>query len=153
MTAGAVQDSRYWLTAKGYAALQTSANPTPVRNTPVTAAPTNTSPAPHIVVASEGTRLEQLHAQFADAKSAAKEADDRLKAITDGIKAELAAAEPGQGKVELRSPVGPPLRMTYVESWRMDTKRLKAERPDVYVSYAVQGGSWQLRAVTGTDAD
>lgn len=111
-------------------------------------APTN---QPHIVLASQGTRLEQLHASYADLKAAADEADKRLKGVTAAIKAELAAAEPGQERVELRSPVGPPLRMSYVESWRMDTKRIKAERPDIYATFAVKSGSWQLRAVAGSD--
>lgn len=122
------------------------------------------TPAPHVVVASEGTRLEQLHAQFEEAKAAKDEAEKRFKAVTDGIKAELSTAEPGQGKVELRSPVGPPLRMTYVEAMRFDSKRLKADavaaaqRGDqslalLYATYATQTGSWQLRAVSGSDAE
>ncbi|HSV38713.1 MAG TPA: hypothetical protein VLI04_08135 [Nocardioidaceae bacterium] len=121
---------------------------TPVPDGLPPVAPTN---LPHIVVASTGTRLEQLHASYADLKAQADEAAKRLKAVTDGIKAELAAAEPGQERVELRSPVGPPLRMSYVESWRFDSKRLKTERPDLYVVYAVKGGSWQLRTVAGSD--
>lgn len=115
------------------------------------APPTEQSVAPHVVVAAEGTRLEQLHASYADLKAASDEAAKRLKSVTDAIKAELAAAEPGQERVELRGQSGPPLRMTYVESWRLDSKRLKAEHLDVWVRYAVKGGSWQLRPVSGTE--
>lgn len=128
--------------------MTTEQTPVPTDLPPVP--PTN---QPHIVVAETGTRLEQLHASYTDLKAQADEAAKRYRAVTDAIKAELAAAEPNQERVELRSPVGPPLRMAYVERWTFDSKRLKAERPDLYVTYAVKGGSWQLRTVAGSDDD
>lgn len=127
---------------------------TPVPDGLPPVAPTN---QPHIVVASEGTRLEQLHASYADLKAQADEAKKRLETVTDGIKAELAAAEPGQERVELRSPVGPPLRMIKVRSRRFDSKRLMADAagsPELAIvaaTYSTWGDSWQLRAIAGSD--
>lgn len=105
-----------------------------------------------MVVAEPGTRLQELHAAYADAKAEADYANDRLKTITDGIKAELAAASPEARRLELRSPGGRALRMTYTESWRVDTKRLKAENPAVYVEYATKSGSWRLAPAPAEEA-
>lgn len=111
---------------------------------------TTTEPPVEHVVAGPGTRLEQLQASYADAKAAADEAAERLKGITDGIKAELAAAMPeGAQKVELVGGVGPAMRLTYAESWRVDARKLKAEDPETYVRYAKKTGSWTLRAIGG----
>lgn len=107
---------------------------------------------PSAVVAQAGTRLEQLHAEYATAKAAADEASARLKVVTDGIKAELVAAVPDTPRIELRAAPGAdvvPLQLTYVESWRVDAKRLKAENPETYVRYAVKGGSWRLAPARG----
>lgn len=117
--------------------------------TETTSAAPAIEPEPHAVVAEQGTRLEQLHAAYADAKAAADEAAARLKAITDALKVELtAAAGPEARRIELTSGPGPALRLTYTESWRLDSKRLKAEHPETWVAYAKKGGSWTLKAVT-----
>lgn len=109
-------------------------------------------PAPVLVSGLAGSKLEQLHAAYPEAKAAADAANERLKTITDGIKVEaLTAATPDSGgvprRIELRSSVGPTLRMTYSETWRFDSTRLKAENPELYVSYAKKSGSWRLAAV------
>jgi len=104
-------------------------------------------PTPTIVIPAEGSKLEQLHAQYADAKAQADDATARLKDITDGIKAELSAAHPEQRRVELRTGSGPALGLTYVETWRFDSTRFKKEHPVEYVTYAKQSGSWRLAVV------
>lgn len=105
---------------------------------------------PPVQVAAEGgSRLEQLHAAYPAAKAAADEAAARLKAVTDGIKLELTQAAPDARKVELAGIEGPTLRLTYTETWRLDSKKLKAENPETYVRYATKGGSWTLKAVGG----
>lgn len=97
-----------------------------------------------------GSRLEDLLATYAQLKPQADELAERLKAVTDAIKAELSAAAPGAQRVDVAHPVlAQPLRLSYVESWRLDTKRLKAEAPETYVRYAVKGGKWELRGVKG----
>lgn len=110
-----------------------------------------TSAPPHIVVAEGGTRLEQLHARYAEAKSAESAAKAELKAVVDGIKLELTQAAPGLNKLQLNSPAGVPLELQYVESWRVDAKRLKAEDPITYARFATKGGSWRLAPVQGGD--
>lgn len=111
-------------------------------------------PQRQVVIAQSGTRLEQLHAQYEEAKAAADEATARLKFITDGIKTELVSSTPDQPKLELRGGEGAarPLQLTWVESWRVDSTRLKRENPEVYVRYAVKGGSWRLSVARGDDA-
>ncbi len=105
---------------------------------------------PWIVEPTMGSRLEALHAAYPDAKARADEADAQLKAITDGIKAAaLEEAPEGQTRVEVQGPSGPPLRLTYTESWRLDSKRLKAQHPETWVRFAVKGGSWALRPAGG----
>lgn len=101
------------------------------------------------IVPSEGSRLEQLAAQYDMARAEADKAAAALKAITDGIKAELAQAAPGETDIRLDSDLlAAPLRMLHKTSWRVDTKKLKSEAPEIYVRYATQSGSWELRAVS-----
>jgi quinol monooxygenase YgiN len=65
-----------------------------------------------------GSRLEDLLATYAHLKPAADEAETRLKAVTDAIKAELSAAAPGALKVDVaHEALAQPLRLSYVESW------------------------------------
>jgi predicted phage-related endonuclease len=101
------------------------------------------------IEAQPDTRLEQLLAQYDLAKAEADKAAEALKAITDGIKSELANAAPGAESVIATSPdLAAPLRMTAVTSWRIDTKKMKAEAPATYVRYARQSTSWRLAAVS-----
>lgn len=109
------------------------------------------APEPHTetVAAGAGTRLEQLHAAYADAKAKADQATAELKVITDGIKAELTAAAPeGSTKIELVSGTvpRPALRLNWVESWRFDSVGLKKADRATYVRFAKKSGSWVLKA-------
>lgn len=102
-----------------------------------------------VVTPDADTRLAQLVAQYDLAKAEAAKADEALKAITDGIKAELINAAPGREDIRLESPeLVKPLRLFAVSSWRIDARKLKAEAPEVYVRYAKQSTAWQLRAVS-----
>lgn len=93
-----------------------------------------------------GSRLDDLLAVYAELKPQADEVAARLKAVTDAIKAELMAAAPGATRVDVDHAALPaPLRLSYVESWTLDAKRMKTEAPEVYVAFARKGGSWQLR--------
>lgn len=115
-----------------------------------TAPQEDSKPAPTPVVVPEPeSRLAQLHAAYSDAKAAAAEAEARLKVITDGIKAELQNRAGDAQRLELRSPHGPPLGLSYVERVTFDSKRFKVEHPRIYVHYARFGGSWTLRPVGG----
>lgn len=102
-----------------------------------------------VVTPDADTRLAQLVAQYDMAKAEAAKAEESLKAITDAIKVELINAAPGSEDIRLESPeLAKPLRLFAVSSWRVDTKKLKAEAPEVYVRYAKQSTAWQLRAVS-----
>jgi hypothetical protein len=97
------------------------------------------------VTAPPDSRLAQLQAMYPDLKAQAEAAAKALKDCTDGIKLELTTAAPGQQRVDLAGGPGPALQLTYVERWTIDSRRLKAEQPALYVTYAKQGGSWSLR--------
>lgn len=101
------------------------------------------------IAAASGSRLVDLLAAYAQLKPQADELAARLKAVTDAIKAELAAAAPGASKVEVSHEVlAQPLRLSYVESWRLDATLLKTENPLIYATYAVKSGRWELRGVS-----
>ena len=94
-------------------------------------------------------RLEILRAEYAEAKAAADAADERLKAAKDKIKTALSEATNGAYRVSLDVPGYRPLNLTYVESWRLDTKALQAQHPAVYVEFAKRSGSWRLEESRG----
>lgn len=95
-------------------------------------------------------RLSDLLAAYAALKSQVDELTDQLDAIKDGIKRELTTAAPGATQIRVDHPaLAQGLQLTYVESWRVDAKTLKAADPETYVRYAVKGGRWELRAVKG----
>jgi hypothetical protein len=108
---------------------------------------------PAVLVGVEpGSRLDDLLAAYAVVKPQADELADRLKALTDGIKAELAAAAPSETKVDVAHPALPQaLRLSYTERWDLDTRRMKAEEPETYVRFARKSGRWELRGVKVTD--
>ena len=107
-------------------------------------------PKTPVVRPEQGSRLEQLAAEYDNAKARLEAATKTLKTITDGIKLELATAAPGESSVELASEhLARPLRLIAVQSWRVDAKKLKAEAPETYVRYAVQSTAWVLKAVSG----
>lgn len=96
-----------------------------------------------------GSRLDQLAARYAQLKPAADEATAALKAVTDAIKLELTTAGDGAPKVDLASEhLAKTLRLQHVESWRIDSTKLKAEAPEIYVRYAKKSGAWKLGPVS-----
>lgn len=96
------------------------------------------------------TRLDQLAAEYAALKPLADEYRARLETIVSGIKTELAQLHPGETEVLLvGSTVPTPLRLQAVTQWRLDTKKLKAEQPNIYVRFAKQSTSWRLDQVKG----
>jgi predicted phage-related endonuclease len=97
----------------------------------------------------KNSKLEQLHALYALHKAKADAAAAELKAVTDAIKVELTKAAPDQERITLASQYGPTLNLTYVVSWRVDSKRLKAEQPATYQAYAKQSSTWRLEPARG----
>ena len=100
------------------------------------------------VTAPAGSRLEELLATYESVKANAEEAAARFKSLTDAVKAELSAEHPGITDMVLTGAPGlPALRLAWVESWRLASKRLKEEDPLTYVKYAEKSGHWELRAL------
>lgn len=100
------------------------------------------------VTPAPGSRLDDLLGTYADLKPQSDELVSRLKSVTDAIKNELQQAEPTSTQIDVdHHALMLPLRMSYVERWELDVKRLKAEDPAVYVQYARKGGRWELRGV------
>jgi hypothetical protein len=107
-----------------------------------------TTPPPVRAQVEPGSRLEDLLATYAHLKPQADEAATRLKSVTDAIKAELQALAPDATRIEVAHEALPQaLRLSYIESWSLDTKALKAEDPVTYVRFARKGGKWELRGV------
>jgi hypothetical protein len=100
-----------------------------------------------VVTAPEGSRLAQLQASYDALKAAVTEAKERYETLTEAIKAELATAHPGVPGITLAGGPGMPvLQLTWVESWRFDSKRFKEDDPLTYVRYAKKSEHWELRA-------
>lgn len=94
------------------------------------------------VTPAPGSRLAELVAVYDHAKATADAAAERLKVVTDAIKAEAILQAPAATCIELTGAV--PLRLVCREQWRIDTKRLKTEDPFTYVRYAKKSVTWSL---------
>lgn len=106
------------------------------------------SPLPVQLAAAAGSREEELLASYDSAKAALEDAKARFEAVTSALKNEMAAtAPPGSTDIVLSGQPGlPRLRLRWKMPYRFDSKRFKAEHPEIYVRYEVQGGNWELRA-------
>lgn len=104
-------------------------------------------PEPLTVTADPDSRLAQLQAIYAERKAAADAASKELKAVIDAIKLELTSLDSDERRFELTgTATAPALRLTYIESWRLDSTRMKQQDPETYVRYAKKSGSWTLKA-------
>lgn len=108
-------------------------------------------PAPPVPVtviqAEKDSRLEQLLAQYDDAKAAEKDARDRFKTIADGIKAELYRLTEGNEKVDVHSNyLNQPLALRAQYQTRLDTDKLKTVHPDLCQQFSKQTAFWKLEA-------
>lgn len=97
-------------------------------------------------------RLAQLHSLYADLRAKSDAAAKELKVVTDAIKVELTSRDAEARRFTLVGEHGPALALTYSTRWTLDSKRMKAEHPELYVQFAKQSGSWSLRPATGGDA-
>jgi hypothetical protein len=94
------------------------------------------------------SNLGRLCSAYKLAKPRADQAAKALEQIVDAIKVELTNAAPGETSVDLTADVlERPLRMTCVQSWYVDSKRLKAEDPYTYVKWAKKRTVWKLGPV------
>lgn len=88
--------------------------------------------------------LKDLRAAYAKAKDARDAATERFDAVKSKLQAALSEASGGAYRAELQVPGFKPMTLVYTEPWTLDTKRLKAEQPAVYVEFAKQGTRWTL---------
>lgn len=98
------------------------------------------------------SRLAHLAARYDELKARADAARAELDDLTLALKAELSAAAPctaGRTVVLATPDLRRPLRLSAVESWRIDAKRLKAEDPTTYIRWAVKSTSLKLERVRG----
>lgn len=105
---------------------------------------------PHRVKAEPDSRLEQALALYDQFKSQADELESRMKSLKDIIATELLAKAP-EGSTRIATDAAA-LGLAYSYNWiprtDLDTKRMKAEAPDVYARFARAGGRWELRKAT-----
>ena len=107
-------------------------------------------PSAPVVRPAEGGRLDGLLAEFGRLKPQIDDLTEQLKTVTDAIKLEVTSAMPGSTSILLSSPhLRSLLDVNYRAAWRLDTKRLKAEQPLIYATYAKRSGSWRLDPVEG----
>lgn len=112
--------------------------------------PSPESPSPPVVNPEPESRLDQLAARYAVMKPQLDELTAQVKAVTDGIKAELTTAHPGSTEVLLTSPhLAQPLQLQAVTSWRIDSPGLKKADPQTYVRWAKKSTSWRLAPLAG----
>lgn len=122
--------------------------PPPQETPPPLPSPSGAEP---VVNPTPESRLDQLAAEYALQKPRADAAAERLKELTDSIKAELAQLMPeGATSILLTSPhLLAPLRMKYINGgWSIDSKALKAAVPEsAWKPWSKQSrGHWELKA-------
>ncbi|TDP97671.1 hypothetical protein [Labedaea rhizosphaerae] len=117
----------------------------------MTVLPDNATPPEPTVRPEPNTKLGQLLALHDQLKAAAKHAENMFEACKAAIKAEATAAAPGARAVVVDSPdLAEPLRVFYSPRKRCNTKKMAAERPDVfavYQAYQEETPSWTVKAV------
>jgi rubredoxin len=113
--------------------------------------PTAPPPAKVHVAAVPGSELEQHLAQRDMAIAAVKEAQSRLEAINDGIKALLTGAHQGVPSIGIAAgPRWPELSLTWVTPKRFDRKQFARDHADLDAEYTVWGTPhWRLAEAGG----
>lgn len=104
-------------------------------------------PAPVIVQAEPGSRLDQLSARWAALKPAVDAAQAELKELTDAIKVELAQARPDAEDIRLTAGhIAGALRFYAKPDPRFNSRKFKAEQPEMYEKYYERDRTaWELR--------
>lgn len=111
-------------------------------------APLTEMPGPPVVTADPDSELGQLTALYDRLDVQAKAKTAELEDVKTRIKAELAAQHPDTEEILLvSSACSTPLRMYLQTSWRLDSKRLKAANPHVWVQFAKEQSTWYLARV------
>ena len=98
------------------------------------------------------TDVAALAAAYAQAQDAVKAATERKDSIGAALKAacEVAANTAGRNMADTRVELEGEAfvaRVTPVESWRVDSKKLKSEQPHLYAAYAKKSTALRLEVV------
>lgn len=97
-----------------------------------------------------GGLLDDLRARHYAARAALTEAKEREEDLRRQILDTLTQAHPEIGKFDLAgTPHYPAMTLAWVDTVRLNAKRLKDEKPLLYVEYAEFGGHWELRPARG----
>lgn len=88
--------------------------------------------------------LVQLRAQYDYLKKVRDAAVEEFETVKAKLQTALSEASGGAYRSTLLVPGFKPMTLIYTEPWRVDSKRLKAEQPAIYVQYAKQGSQWTL---------
>jgi len=102
-----------------------------------------------VVTPTPDSRLDQVTAEWARLKPQLEELTKRVDELSKAIKTETMAAAPeGSSEVILRHPsLDTPYRVHPVETWRLDSKSMKAADPVAYVRWSKKSTSWRLDPV------
>jgi hypothetical protein len=93
--------------------------------------------------------LAALRAEHYAAEQEFNAAKEKFEGLKAKLKTKLSEATNGALRSALHVPGYKPLTLTYGERWTVDSKRLKAEQPLVYVTYAKLGSNWTLQESRG----
>lgn len=88
--------------------------------------------------------LSELRARYDDLKKVRDAAVEEFDTAKSALQHALGEASGGAYRSTLLVPGYRPMTLIYTEPWRVDSKRLKAEQPAIYVQYAKQGSQWTL---------
>lgn len=90
------------------------------------------------------SRIIALRATYGEANRKAKAAADELKNAKSKLQAAIRETSETATRYVLNVPGFSPILLTYSEPWGLNTERLKAEKPAVYVEYAEKGTRWTM---------
>lgn len=97
-----------------------------------------------VLRATPDTELAELRARYADLKRIKDAATEEFDAVKSKLQHQLSEATNGATRAVLYVDGHKPMNLTYSEPWTVDSKRLQAEQPLIYVQYARQGKRWTM---------
>lgn len=98
-----------------------------------------------LLEAAEGTELDALMAEYYHTKAELKSAEEAHQAVKDRLKALAMDSRNSveDTRIDVHSMHGN-LAVTYTESWRLNTKKMKEEDPLSYARFIEKRGGWKL---------
>lgn len=97
-----------------------------------------------VIRSQPGGDLADLRSRYAELKAAKDKATEEFDAVKSKLQGKLSEATDGATRAVLYVDGFKPMNLTYSEPWTVDSKRLQAEQPLIYVQYARQGKRWTM---------